>query len=161
MFNFIKKYKLNHVNPELVPYFNFNDQIKIAKVIDIYDGDTITVIFDIDDKFYKYKIRLFGIDSPEMKPSKILENRDLYIQSANKVKDILKMLILNKIVKLHCKNYDKYGRILAIIYIDNMNINDFLLENKLVKKYDGKTKVDFSRNSIDFINNFDIKNLNM
>jgi endonuclease YncB( thermonuclease family) len=154
LLEFYKKIKLKWKNADNVSFFNFVDHIKIAKVVDVYDGDTITIITDVHGTYYKFKVRLFGIDCPELKPSKDIDNRDLHIKSANKVKDILTMLILNRTVKLLCKNFDKYGRLLVVVIFEDININDFLLENKLAKKYDGKTKVDFRRESLDIINNY-------
>lgn len=154
-----KKLKLKFVNTNNVDFFNFIDQIKIGKVVDIYDGDTITVLTDVHGYYYKFRVRLYGIDCPEIKPLKDIENRDLHIKSAIKVKDILSMLILNRTVKLLCKNFDKYGRLLVIVIYEDININDFLLENKLAKKYDGKTKVEFRRESLDIINNCNINKL--
>lgn len=156
IFEFYKKFKLNCKNLNNIEYFNFIDQIKIAKVVDVYDGDTITIVTDVHGVYYKFKVRLFGIDCPEIKPSKDIDNRELHIKSANKVKDILKMLILNRTVKLLCKNFDKYGRLLVVVNYEGININEFLLENKLAKKYDGKTKIDFRRESLDIINNCNI-----
>lgn len=155
-----KKFKLRWKNKDNVDFFNFIDQIKIAKVVDVYDGDTITIIMDVHGHYYKFRVRLYGIDCPEIKPSKDIDHRDLHIKSANKVKDILIMLILNRNVKILCKNFDKYGRLLVIVIYEGINVNDFLLENKLAKRYDGKTKIDFRRESLDIINNYSMTHLN-
>ena len=41
-----------------------------CKVLSIYDGDTITIGCKVWGKYFKLKIRMFGYDSPEMKPPK-------------------------------------------------------------------------------------------
>ena len=39
-----------------------------AKVVDVYDGDTITVSIINNCTIQKHKLRMLGYDSPEMKP---------------------------------------------------------------------------------------------
>ena len=50
-------------------------------------------------------------------------------------------LILNKIVTLKNVQTEKYGRILADVYIDNLHLNTYLLEKRLAVAYDGGTKI--------------------
>ena len=48
----------------------FIPQIRFAKVVKVYDGDTITVAAKlpfIDSPIYRFSVRLNGIDSPEIK----------------------------------------------------------------------------------------------
>lgn len=57
-------------------------------------------------------------------------------------------LIDKKIVKIEAGDFDKYGRILARVFIfsegKELCVNDFLLENELAKSYAGKSKVEFT-----------------
>ena len=39
-----------------------------AKVVDVYDGDTVTIVIFNKCGFEKHKLRMYGYDSPEMKP---------------------------------------------------------------------------------------------
>lgn len=71
--------------------FTFNGIITKARVIDVYDGDTVTIVFYFHDIPIKDSFRLFGYDSPEMKPPKTLINRDLHIRAATIVRDYLKI----------------------------------------------------------------------
>ena len=48
-----------------------------AKVVDVYDGDTITIVIFNKFSFEKHKLRMYGYDSPEMKPKLNKENRDI------------------------------------------------------------------------------------
>ena len=69
-------------------------------VIKVYDGDTITIASKLpynDSPLYRLSVRLNGIDTPEMKPSKNLPNREEHIKKAHEAKDFLSNLILNKI----------------------------------------------------------------
>ena len=46
---------------------SFEDQIIETKVISVYDGDTIKVVFPLNDIFYKWNCRLMGVDTPEIR----------------------------------------------------------------------------------------------
>jgi endonuclease YncB( thermonuclease family) len=50
-----------------IPLFSFNGQIKEVYVCDVYDGDTFTCIFKLEGKAYKFKCRMMGYDSPEIR----------------------------------------------------------------------------------------------
>jgi endonuclease YncB( thermonuclease family) len=46
------------------------------------------------------------------------------------------------IINIECRDFDKYGRLLANVFInDGRSIASVLLEEKLAYKYDGKTKL--------------------
>lgn len=109
-----------------------------GKVIKVYDGDTITIASKLPYKssqMYRFSVRLRGIDCPEIK-SKSLAEKDLAMNS----KMCLFNLILGKIVHLKNVSTEKYGRILADVYIDNLHVNTWMLENKLALPYDGGKK---------------------
>ena len=116
----------------------FIPPISGGKVVDVYDGDTITIASYLpynNSALYKFKIRLANIDSPEIR-SKNKEEKE----SAILVKNKLSEKILNQNVILENKQNEKYGRILADVILNNQNINDWMLEKKYAVKYDGKTK---------------------
>jgi endonuclease YncB( thermonuclease family) len=116
----------------------FIPPIKEGKVIKVYDGDTITIAsklpYDISS-IYRFSIRLRGIDSPEIK-YKTNAEKLLAIKS----RDALSNMILNKKVYLKNIGNEKYGRILADVYIDNIHINKWMIDNKYAVKYNGGTK---------------------
>ena len=102
-----------------------------AHVVKVYDGDIITV--DIDLGFgiimKKQKIRLYGINTPEIRG----EQRPEGIIS----RDYLSNLILDKDIMLETikDKTGKYGRLLGIVWLDYVNINDKLVEENLAVKY--------------------------
>jgi len=116
--------------PKFVPEF------KKGFVIKVFDGDSVTIGAELQKKIYKFSVRLARIDCPELKGC---QNNNEKI-CAKVARDRLKELILNKMVKIDVKCIEKYGRLLAEIYIDNINISDYLLKENLAIKYDGGSK---------------------
>ena len=97
-----------------------------AHVDKIYDGDTITCSIDCGFGIImkKQKIRLHGIDCKEVRG---VERAEGLI-----ARDKLREKILDKdiIIKTVKDKKGKYGRYLGIVYYENKNINDWLVENK-------------------------------
>jgi len=116
----------------------FTFPIEGGRVIKVYDGDTITIAsklpFD-NSPLYRLSVRLNGIDTPEIKGKTEDEKT-----AAKLVKDELSKLILNKRVSLKNIQTEKYGRILADVYIGELHINQWLITEKYAVKYDGGTK---------------------
>lgn len=106
-----------------------------SKVVSVYDGDTIKVVFPYLNKLFKWNCRLEGIDTPELRTKNINEKKYGYI-----VRDKLRNKILNQIVTIKCGQFDKYGRLLVYIYIDQINVNQWLIKNNYAFAYDGGTK---------------------
>ena len=149
--------KLQNVNINDVDFFSFKNKTLKCKVCNVYDGDTIYVIIEIiPDHFYKFKVRLNGYDSCEMKPLKSLQNRHIHIECAKKLKNLLSDMLLFKVVEIKCDEYDKYGRILGNVYYKDVNINDLLVNLKLVKPYFGNKKIEFTDDELKYILDFDI-----
>ena len=124
--------------------YKFDNKTKYCKVLDVYDGDTITVGIILEKKPFRVKVRMFGYDSPEMKPRLNITNRLEIINKAIEARDELKKLILNKVViiEIQKKTWDKYGRLLGVIYSKynntvctgyDMNINEYMISNNYGK----------------------------
>ncbi len=120
--------------------FSFDGSTVRAKCLSVYDGDTITVAFDVYGNFYKFNIRMNGYDAPEMKPDKTSITYNIAKMKAIEARDHLASLLLDKIIKLECGPYDKYGRILGTVYYDGVNINEQMISMGYGKPYDGGTK---------------------
>ena len=88
----------------------------------------------------KYKLRLYGLDTPELKPVKNVDNRNELIQSAKDAKQALEEKILNKIISVTFFHEDKYGRLLGNIFLNGVNINLWMIESGYAVPYFGKTK---------------------
>jgi endonuclease YncB( thermonuclease family) len=126
---------------ENITYSNtsaFIPKIDIGKVVKVYDGDTITVASKlpfIDSPIYRFSVRLSGIDTPELKTSNENEKKHAII-----ARDALSELINGKIVHLQNVSTEKYGRLLADIYIDDIHVNKWMIDQKYGVEYDGGTK---------------------
>ena len=110
-----------------------------AKIISVYDGDTVKAIFPLNSVLYKWNCRLTGIDTPEIRTSDRLQKKFGY-----EVRDHLRNKILNKVVTLKCQDLDKYGRLLTEIWIGEQNINQWLIDSGYAFAYDGGTKQSWS-----------------
>jgi len=95
-----------------------------AKVV---DGDTI--------KINGIKIRLSGIDAPELKQRCTWKNGEYYL-CGEFSKSFLKF-IENEEVKIKCEysNKDKYGRILGTCYKGKKDINSYMVERGAAVAY--------------------------
>ena len=140
MGNCIYKYKLSQCDTDNTPKYEFKNITKLCKVIDVYDGDTITIAIRLEKTIYKSKVRMFGYDSPEMKPLKKLENRVEIIANAKVAQTALSEKIMGQIVSAELLGFDKYGRLLANIHYSGENINQYMLDNGYGYPYLGGTK---------------------
>lgn len=136
---FIKTNNLENINPKNIRDFPWQEEYVECYVYKVYDGDTVKVLLNYQGLIFKFSIRIFGIDTPEVSRCSTLEK-----QAGIKVKHYLKTLIENKTVKIYCICHDKYGgRIVGDIYYMNdneeINIADELLKKNYAKIYDGKT----------------------
>ena len=120
---------------ETIPFI---PPIESGQVIKVYDGDTITIATKLpykDSKLYRFPIRLKGIDSAEIKSKN--ENEKIHAKIS---RDVLSELILHKTILIKNIENEKYGRILADVYLGEIYINDWMIEKGYAVKYDGGTK---------------------
>lgn len=83
------------------------------RVVAVIDGDSFKIGND-------QTIRLLSLDAPDIK----------YCMGKQS-KDSLSKKILGKTVILKELKTDKYGRVMAMVYIDNENINEYMIKNGL------------------------------
>ena len=55
-------------------------------------------------------------------------------------RDFVSKLALNKFVRLENVATEKYGRVLADVYIGDIHLNDLLIKERYAVVYDGGTK---------------------
>ena len=102
-----------------------------CNILDVYDGDTLWLAIKIHGSIYKYRCRMYGYDSPEIKPLLKNVNREEEIRKAHLARDFLKNLLLNKNVEVEFFDYCKYGRPLINLYTyDKLNIYQSLISKR-------------------------------
>lgn len=118
----------------------FTFPIKGGRVIKVYDADTITIASKLpyeESPLYRLSIRLNGIDTPEMKGKDVSAEEK---EAAKLARDYVYNLVFNKFVRLENIESEKYGRILADVYIGDIHLNELLIKERYAVKYDGGTK---------------------
>lgn len=114
-------------------------------VVKVYDGDTITVASALltTDRgcfsrrvLYRFRVRLRGIDTPEIKGSEKAK--------AVAARDALSVQIMGQEVELRNLGNEKYGRILADVYFNQVHMNQWMLEQGYAQAYDGGKKEPFN-----------------
>lgn len=119
----------------------FTFPIKGGRVIKVYDADTITIASKLPydtSPMYRLSVRLNGIDTPEMKGKGVSDEEK---EAAKSAREFVSNLVFNKFVKLENIQSEKYGRILADVYIEDIHLNELLLKERYAVKYDGGTKI--------------------
>jgi micrococcal nuclease len=108
-----------------------------ALITRVIDGDTVEATVDcLFDIHIDQTLRLFGINMPEIH-SKVETER----KAAEAAKARLKDLVEGKIIKIMSyKEKEKYGRYLAELIVDGVNVNELLIKEGLAKAYFGGTK---------------------
>jgi len=80
-----------------------NPKSELAEVLKVHDGDTITV----EQQSQKIKVRLCGIDAPEL-------SQPMGEESRNHLRSLIPM---NQQVTLYVSDTDRYGRKVAEVFI--------------------------------------------
>lgn len=106
-------------------FFQCQERCISGKVVKVADGDTFTLLTEQNQQI---RVRLHGIDAPE-------KSQDFYRVAKSHLAD----LIMDKTVEVHWKKKDQYGRMVAIVYLDKLRVNEELLKAGLVwhfREYD-------------------------
>lgn len=130
---------LKHKNVDNTPKFGFEGQIKLCKCVKVIDGDSINIILSFNSKFYVINCRLNNIDTAELK-SKNPKEKLVALQA----KEYVETRLLNKIFKIRCEKFDKFGRLLITIFYRNDTLNNQLIRQNLGYEYKGKKKQEFN-----------------
>ncbi|OQS55379.1 hypothetical protein EHP00_1226 [Ecytonucleospora hepatopenaei] len=136
-----------YTRPKAIPKGSF---LKMC-VVDVVDGDTISVMQVNDEKYedligengerlvdYRlFRMRVCGIDSPEM--GRNGKEDQPYAQMA---KDYMSHLVFKKIVAVQFLHIDRFGRILGLLYLEDGDqykiINLYMVRAGLAFIYGGR-----------------------
>jgi len=118
------------------PLFSLKGVKTMGKALDIYDGDTFDIVVTVDSHLYHMKARMYGYDSPEMKPKLTEEHRDTIKANAILARSRLWTLLTSEktgmsdshtiIFPVICHSFDKYGRLLVSVFSPETNFKDIL-----------------------------------
>lgn len=152
---------------ENTPFFTLKGTETWAKVVGVTDGDSLSVVFPVfGDKLFKFNVRLYGIDTSEMKS----KNRDMAIKAKARLVQLVypslewseceRLALLspqkthkalasvgsfaNVTVWLQCLDFDKYGRLLANVHRSpgSQCFSKYLVDERLAYPYYGDKKLD-------------------
>ena len=108
------------------------------RVIRVVDGDTLA-IEDLRDK-RELKLRIWGINSPEVKECFSSESRET-----------LERILTDKKPRLEKFGYDGYGRLLANVMIDEGDVGQLMIARGAAKVFDGAEIHDELKPSLEYI----------
>ena len=139
-----KQKRLLREADKTVSLFSLAGRCFDAKIVDVHDGDTVTVAMFVNGQLNTYQCRLSGIDAPELRPRRDVVGRDVIIANAQASRDYLSSLVPEDrmvVVKVSDEK-EKYGRLLVTLYsrTQQQDLNTMMLESGHAQKYNGGTK---------------------
>lgn len=109
------------------PRFLINKQLPQIKVNRVVDGDT----FDADND---ERYRLYEIDAPEYPKGCLSEDSKIRLEN----------LIANKTISIKSLHRDNFGRMLVLVYKNDLLINEIMVEEGLAYFFKDKTLMETS-----------------
>ena len=138
-------------DPDEIPTVPYKGVRVRVFVYDVYDGDTCSILVPFGDEYLKLKIRVLGVDTPEVKvrgAAKGTELGDLEEQAGAHVREKVKALIEEKECEVRLDKWDKYGgRVNGVVFLESRKyatLTEYLLANYYAKEYHGKKKEDWT-----------------
>ena len=92
------------------------DDVFFADVVKVIDGDTL----EVRHQGRKLRVRLFGIDAPEWQQ-----------EFSHQAKEFTRQRVEGQRVELRSKDWDKYGRLVAVVHVSGNSLNEELLREGL------------------------------
>lgn len=155
---------------DTTPKLSLRGQCCWARLLDVHDGDTITVAAQVfDARVAQFPVRVDGIDAPEMtsrdpdlhrraerarvRLAQLLApdvasrlNPDVHT-TRGEMRRLLQQQQEPILVYIQCGSNDKYGRVLARVSTtpDGEHVGCALISEGLANKYDGGTKASFAQ----------------
>lgn len=113
----------------------------VSRVLDVYDGDTVTVEIDLGLDVHVVKtVRLHGIDTPEVRP---LKSRAAGYAARDWLRVQMEACPDLRIITGTEKSrpqLGKYGRLLVRVACDGRDLNQEMIERGFAKPYYGGAK---------------------
>lgn len=115
--------------------------VRADQILSVYDADTFYIrIPECAESMpilcSKVGVRVGGVDAPEMRGKCEAEK-----QAATKARDVVVGLLGNAhSIVLHNLQHEKFGRLLADVEVDGLDLGKILLANGLVREYHGAAR---------------------
>ena len=147
------------------PAWSLAGQSMWARLVDCYDGDTMTIVVSLPTGYYKFASRVLGIDTAEMK-SKVVENKLSAQKARNRMLQLcgvdgidinrlytrkeVQTILADKVymIWVNCSDFEKFGRLLIEPFSDPVTAANpaatfgaVLVSEKLAYPYYGETKL--------------------
>lgn len=119
----------------------------VSVVLRNYDGDTVDVVIDMGfDISLKIRVRLFGVDTPELRGGTLL-SRALALKAREFVHKWLTIKAYrgDGLELVSYESHGKYGRCLGDFRSRGHLLTEELIEKKFAVKYDGESARDESK----------------
>ncbi len=103
-----------------------------AKVLHVVDADTVDLLVDVGFRMsFTDRFRLFGIDAPERGEAGWAEGKAAVVAKL----PVGTALVIETYHPKERDERDSFGRWLATLYLDGMNLNRWLVESGHAKEY--------------------------
>lgn len=110
-----------------------------VEVVRVIDGDTVDVIIDLGfEVFVKERVRLAGIDAPEVRTRDLFEKEKGEISTFWLEQRCWDAKFDGIPIILQTTQYNprgKFGRCIGTLYIEEININEEMLDKGLAEEY--------------------------
>ena len=121
-----------------------------CRVVRIVDGDTVDVdvVLGVDVWMRNQRIRLHGIDTPESR-TRDKEEKRFGIRAKQHLSHMIATEIehgplvgsdIKKQISLQSLGRGKFGRILGVLFVDGVNVNEKMIEDHHAVAYHGQSK---------------------
>ena len=136
--------KLVAANPNACPKWEARPEGGGARVVSVYDGDTLTVLCVVAGGIYKLSVRLRGVDCPELRGRGAAEK-----EAAERVRDVVRARCLDETCDVTSHGVDKYGRLIVDLFFpDDGDLATFLLRRGLARPYAGEARMPFAADEL-------------
>jgi len=106
-----------------------------VEILRVVDGDTVDVRMDLGfNVWHKCRVRLVGINAPESR-TRDKEEKKRGLAAKDWLINILESAQTD--IEMQSHGVGKYGRVLGVLYINDVNINDLMVKEGHAKVYDG------------------------
>jgi len=136
--------ELRDADPDEIAKFSLDGLVQPARVVDVYDGDTVTVLLHTHGELCKWSVRLHGIDTCEIRGRKRTAVQRRLAEAAKRFV-VRHTRGRRNLITLECLEFGKFGRPLGRLWVRDaaghmICLNDALLEHGLAVPYFGGSK---------------------